>query len=159
MFVAFACPKCDAAVRAIVTGETREFSCPNCGFARTLETPQGDTAPDHCLICNSDELYVRKDFPQRLGLTILAIGFVASSVAWAYYQRYLAYGVLFGTAAIDFVLYFAVGNLLQCYRCQTQYRDVSGLEAFEPFNLETHEKHRQQLARMQVAKAKDGTGA
>jgi hypothetical protein len=64
------------------------------------------------------------------------------------------YGVLFATALIDVVLYFTVGNLLQCYRCQAHYRGIPGLEDREPFNLETHEKHRQQKIRLeQSAKA------
>ena len=54
------------------------------------------------------------------------------------------FGILFATALIDVVLYLTVGNLLQCYRCQAQYRGVPGLENHEPFDLETHEKHRQQ---------------
>jgi hypothetical protein len=56
--------------------------------------------------------------------------------------------VLFATALIDVILYFAVGNVLQCYRCQAQYRGIPGLENYTGFNLETHEKHRQQKIRL-----------
>jgi hypothetical protein len=59
------------------------------------------------------------------------------------------YGVLFATALIDVVLYLTVGNVLQCYRCHAQYRGLPGLEHHQPFNLETHEKHRQQRIRLQ----------
>jgi len=38
--------------------------------------------------------------------------------------------------------------LVQCYRCQAQYRGVPGLESHGGFNLETHEKHRQQRLRL-----------
>jgi hypothetical protein len=58
------------------------------------------------------------------------------------------YGVLFTFALIDVVLYLVVGNVLHCYRCQAQYRGVPGLEEHQPFNLETHEKHRQQQIRL-----------
>ena len=61
------------------------------------------------------------------------------------------YAVLFATALIDVVLYLAVGNLLQCYRCQAQYRGLGGLEGHQPFDLETHEKHRQQTIRLKQA--------
>ena len=101
-----------------------------------------------CVVCPSDDLYLRKDFSQRLGVTIVALGIVVSTVFWYYRMPFWTYGVLFLTALIDLALYFTVGNLLQCYRCQTQYRDVPGLADFEAFNLETHERHRQQLARL-----------
>jgi hypothetical protein len=38
--------------------------------------------------------------------------------------------------------------VLNCYRCQAQYRDVPGLENHGGFDLETHERHRQQVARL-----------
>ncbi len=58
------------------------------------------------------------------------------------------YAILFVMALIDVLLYVLVGNLLQCYRCQAQYRGVAGLEGRERFHLETHERHRQQVARL-----------
>ena len=58
------------------------------------------------------------------------------------------FAVLFVSAAVDFVLFFTVKNLLQCYRCHCEYRGVAGIDQFAPFSLETHEKYRQQAARM-----------
>jgi hypothetical protein len=91
---------------------------------------------------------VRKDFSQSLGVAIVVVGIVASSVFWAYHMPYWTYGVLFATALIDVVLYLTVGNVLQCYRCQAQYRGTPGLESHGGFDLETHEKHRQQKIRL-----------
>ena len=101
-----------------------------------------------CLVCSSTELFIRKDFSQRLGVTIVVAGIVVSSVFWEYRMPYWTYGVLFATALIDVVLYFTVGNVLQCYRCQAQYRGVPGSENHGGFDLETHEKYRQQRARL-----------
>jgi hypothetical protein len=81
-------------------------------------------------------------------VAIVAAGIVLSSVFWFYRLPFWTYGVLFATALIDVVLYLTVGNVLQCYRCQTQYRDVPGLENHGSFDLETHEKHRQQKIRL-----------
>ncbi len=78
------------------------------------------------------------------------------------HQMMATYAILFATAAVDFVLYFFTGNALQCYRCQAEYRGVEGLEKHEPFNLETHERYRQQAARLAqapgAAPAKSSTG-
>ena len=104
-----------------------------------------------CLICPSTELFIRKDFPQVLGVVIVALAAVLSSVFWYLHMPWWTYGTLFLAAFIDLVLYIFVGNQLQCYRCQAQYRGVPGLDNHEPFDLETHEKYRQQLARLEEA--------
>jgi hypothetical protein len=101
-----------------------------------------------CLVCGSEDLFVRKDFPQQLGVGIVVAGFIASSIAWSQYMTLLTFGILFATALIDVVLYLIVGEALVCYRCQAQYRMAPGIEQHSAFNLETHERYRQQAARL-----------
>lgn len=108
-------------------------------------TPEG---LKQCLVCGSQDLFVRKDFPQRLGVGIVVVGFIASSIAWSQYMTYLTFAILFATAAIDVVLYLLMGEALVCYRCHAEYRMVEGLQHHEGFNLETHERYRQMAARM-----------
>jgi hypothetical protein len=112
-----------------------------------------------CLVCGCRELFVRKDFSQRLGVTIVVIGLLLSTVAWGFHQRYLSYGILFGTALVDVVLYWLVPNLLQCYRCQAEYRGLAGLDEFESFDLETHERFRQQSLRMARSRGMGAAGS
>lgn len=103
----------------------------------------------HCLACPSHELFVRKDFPQRLGVGIVVTGFAASTVAWFFHRVLLSFAMLFLTALIDVILYFVMGNVLECYRCHAQYRGLASLDGQQAFDLEVHEKHRQQAARLQ----------
>jgi hypothetical protein len=149
MNVTFRCPHCDKTARADFSAQASAVACPNCQTTWPVQ-PGADSAEklSQCLFCPSTELFVRKDFSQSLGIGIVAAGIVVSSVFWAYHMPYWTYGVLFATALIDVVLYFTVGNLLQCYRCQAQYRSVPGLEQHGGFDLETHEKHRQQRLRL-----------
>ncbi len=91
---------------------------------------------------------MRKDFSQRLGVAIIVTGFAASSVAWFYERPIITYAILFATALMDVVLYLIVGNLLQCYRCHCEYRDVPGIDDHEAFSLEKHERFRQRAARL-----------
>jgi uncharacterized protein YbaR (Trm112 family) len=149
MNVTFRCPGCQQQGRAQFDATTSEIACPACNS--TWPVPEGavtQTRVLRCLICPSAELFIRKDFSQTLGVLIVAVGFVISSVFWYYRMPYWTYGVLFATALIDVVLYLVVGNVLHCYRCQAQYRGVPGLDNHESFNLETHEKHRQQQIRL-----------
>ena len=101
-----------------------------------------------CLVCPSQDLYIRKDFPQRVGVLLVAVGVVGSSIAWHYANLPWTFGILFATALADLALYALVGDALMCYRCGAQYRGVAQMESHGQFNLETHEKYRQLAARM-----------
>ena len=149
MNVTFRCPHCDQIDRVNFDENTQSMACPHCG--EKWSVPEGAVSGDklwRCIVCPSTELFIRKDFSQALGVAIVVAGFVISSVFWYYRMPLWTYGVLFATALIDVVLYLVVGNVLHCYRCQAQYRGVPGLENHEAFNLETHEKHRQQKIRL-----------
>jgi hypothetical protein len=103
------------------------------------------------------ELFVRKNFPQRLGVAIVVAGLAASCVAWANREMMITFGILFGTALLDVVLFLFMPNCLSCYRCGARYSGdgvanqhgdpAAGSNQFGAFDLETHEKHRQLVAR------------
>jgi hypothetical protein len=60
----------------------------------------------------------------------------------------ITFAILFGTALIDVALYLFMPDCLSCYRCGARYRGEGITGTFGGFDLETHEKYRQQLARM-----------
>ena len=155
MNVTFRCPNCDQTGRVELGPHAVELACPACGAKFLIPAgTAGNGKIGQCLVCPSTELFIRKDFSQPLGVAIVVVGVVVSSAFWAYRMPFWTYAVLFATALIDVVLYLTVGNVLQCYRCQAQYRDVPDLENYGGFDLETHEKHRQQRLRLaQHAKA------
>jgi hypothetical protein len=149
MNVTFSCPHCHEGVRCGLDGSSRELLCPACHAA--IATPANafdGTALCRCLVCPSTDLFVRKDFPQRLGVVIVAAGIVGSSVAWGMSLPIATFAILFATALVDVVLYLIVPDALMCYRCGAQYRLAEGMSRHAAFNLETHERYRQQAARM-----------
>ena len=161
MNITYPCPACEAANRAELSSDATELCCAGCG--KTLQIPKGAIADgriQRCLVCPSTDLFVRKDFPQRLGVAIVTVGLLASCVAWAKTEVNLTFGILFATAAVDVVLYFVVPNALMCYRCGAMYRGVAGIDEHESFDLETHERYRQQkirLAKMKSARSRTPT--
>jgi hypothetical protein len=149
MNVTFTCPDCQRDVRVEVAPIDQALRCPNCHAALCIPQDAFDgPALTRCLVCPSRDLFVRKDFPQRLGVAIVVVGFVASSVAWYYYSVLTTFAILFLTALVDVLLYAIVGDSLTCYRCGAQYRMAEGMERHKSFNLETHERYRQQKARL-----------
>lgn len=166
MRITYACPACQATT-SLDGIETRDsLECSAC--QAVLPIPPGafagrdggDRQPprlQRCLSCPSLELFVRKDFPQRLGLAIVVAGLAASCVAWANRELVITFGILFGTALLDVLLFLFMPNCLSCYRCGARYSgdgvagepgdpSASG-QPFGAFDLETHEKHRQLVAR------------
>lgn len=152
--VTFRCPSCQATDRADLASD--DVTCPSCQVS--VCKPNAQLSPDanaasgesitRCLVCNGRELFIRKDFPQRLGVTIVLLGFAASCITWNYQWVVATFGILFGTAAVDITLYFLMGNVLECYQCHSQYRGLPQLDGHDAFDLEIHERHRQQAARL-----------
>jgi len=151
MNVTYHCPECEQTGRVALSSETVSVACPNC--SKAIQVPSGAIAEgriDRCLVCASTELYARKDFPQRLGVVLVVLGFIGSSIAWANYQVLWSFAILFATALVDLVLYVVMGESLTCYRCHAQYRGFEEIERHGGFDLETHERYRQMAVRMKT---------
>jgi hypothetical protein len=149
MRISYICPACQNTASAALTNDSGRIDCPHC--SQQIKVP-ADSLSDgqihRCLVCPSTELYARKDFPQRLGVALVIVGFIGSSIAWANYQVLWSFAILFGTALVDLVLYLVMGESLTCYRCHAQYRGCEQIERHGGFDLETHEKYRQMAARL-----------
>jgi len=151
--ITFSCPECGAALRTEFETDGPTVKCEGCQSERTLMKPKlVEGSLRHCLACPSDELFVRKDFPQRLGVVIIGTGFAISTVFWAYEMVLWSYVPLFVSALIDATLYLTMGDVLECYRCHAQYRGLPDFEDYEQFDLEAYERHRQQAIRLEEAR-------
>ena len=148
--VTSSCPDCSGLFQSeFDDASSTQASCPMC--QSSLDLPQANMAGGYlqkCLVCPSTELFIRKDFPQRLGVTIVVIGFGVSCYFWAHHNVIATFAVLLITALIDVVLYLTMGNVLECYRCHAQYRGLPGFDDYDQFDLEAYEKHRQQALRL-----------
>jgi NAD-dependent SIR2 family protein deacetylase len=153
MNVTYNCPACHRTTRSRLASDTAAVTCTHC--QQQVNVPDSAITGKQihrCLVCPSTELFARKDFPQRLGVALVVIGFVGSSIAWFNYQVLLSFAILFITALIDLVLYIVMGESLTCYRCHAQYRGFEEIERHGGFDLETHERYRQMAARMKERK-------
>jgi len=147
MNIRFACPQCGCTLqKELLPGGN--VHCEPCGLGWVVSDAalQGN-AVRCCVVCSSRELFLRKDFPQLLGLSIVIGGLSLSCVTWYFYRLWETFALLFASALADVVLYALVGNVLTCYRCYAEYRSVSQSE-HTAFDLEVHERHRQQAARL-----------
>jgi len=151
--VTYACPHCHATSRSEFDDSTPEVTCVHC--AQKIELSESAVEGQklrRCLVCPSTDLYVRKDFPQRLGVALVGLGIIGSSIAWYHTNLMWTFGILFATALADVLLYTMVGDALMCYRCDALYRGVEEMDSHGSFDLETHEKYRQLAARIDETK-------
>ncbi|HMP03268.1 MAG TPA: hypothetical protein PKD86_08315 [Gemmatales bacterium] len=146
------CPHCEQLLPA-QSPPLASGPCPLCDAP--LEATPGSEASQTltiCRWCGHNDLYVQKDFPHWLGLSILIGGVAASFIAYGYYVIWLTWAILLGTAAADGILYYLVGNVTVCYRCLAQHRGFEPNPAHHPWDLGVGEKYRQERLRRRAVK-------
>jgi hypothetical protein len=141
------CPSCDASDRIALPGAA-EWHCPSCEHIVKLH--EAGAGLSHCAACGNAELYRKKDFPHGLGMTILVLACVASTVTYWLYDKYLTWAILIGSAAFDGLLYLWVKDVIVCYRCGAEHRGLGAeAEKVAPFELTVHERYRQERLRQE----------
>src|SRR5437870_2808623 len=149
--IRFACPVCETPDRFNLP-RSGPWRCVACGHLTAVHAAEPDGSLRQCALCSNSELYRRKDFPQWIGLSVLAIACTAFFVLQVLYHQWVAWAVLLGSAAIDGLLYYAlVGDVVVCYRCGCQHRNVPS-RAFDPHELATAERYRQERLRKEQMK-------
>ena len=118
--------------------------CPRCRDRRAVEMADRldvDRRLTRCPICDCSEFFLRKDFPQIIGLSIVVIA-AALSIWTLRSNALLAYGILAAAAIIDALLYFLFPKITVCYRCRAEFRGIVLHPEHTAFDLATHEKYR-----------------
>ena len=153
MELTYECPECHATGRVRAVESVEVLKCGGCGHDRPLRRdglePDGSLAS--CLWCATDDLYIQKDFPHGLGLGIVVVGFLVSTIFWAMYMPKSALAVLLATAGLDMAMYYLVPDVTICYRCLSQFRGprTNPAERFAPFDLAIGERYRQERIRIE----------
>lgn len=152
MQVVFQCPNCDAPNYQDAVAQKPTLSCADCEWQRDFpESDLDGETPRCCLACGNGDLWRQKDFPQGLGLLMVATGAILSTIAWWQMEPLWAIGILLAFAAIDLVLYVAMPDVLVCYRCQSRHRKAEIAEDHPRFDLELNERYRQEEIRLKEA--------
>jgi hypothetical protein len=148
MHVSFLCPACERPARAGVDHPV-DWQCAAC--EHRVHLAAAEPALPTCLVCGNHELYKKKDFPHWLGMTILVAACVTSAFTYGWYEKWLTWAILIGSAAFDGLLYLFVGDAVVCYRCHAHYKGLVPGAAHLPFELTVGERYRQeQMRRAQI---------
>ena len=124
------------------------WKCGKCGGGFT---PHGRSTLDtggglkRCAICAGERFYTQRDFNQRIGCLVAAIGAALSP---------FTYGIsLLVCLALDLGLYFLLSQATLCYRCGAIYRGVPHNPQHGPFDLHLAELEMQEGKYLQEGKS------
>ena len=119
------CPQCDAALPVAAAGAPTDIRCGRCGTVIPLQVSDAlreDRTVDVCPVCRGAELYSRKDFDPKVGLTVVVIGAAISAVFYWFALDLIAYSILAAAALIDLIVYGRLKEVTVCYRCHAEFR-------------------------------------
>jgi DNA-directed RNA polymerase subunit RPC12/RpoP len=136
----------------MVVAATTRWRCPACDH-RIVSAGLSGAGISECLVCGNRELYKKKDFPHGLGMAILVVACVISFITYGWYEKWLTWAILIGTAVFDGLLYLLVGDAAVCYRCHAHYRSIPKASGLAPFDLGTAERYRQERLRREFLQA------
>jgi hypothetical protein len=146
----FACPCCEQPAVSPVH-QAGDWQCSACDQRLHLDAA-GPTLPT-CLVCGNHELYKKKDFPHWLGMTILIVALILSTVTLIWYEWWWSWSFLIGSAIVDGVMYLMVGDVVVCYRCEAHYQGFTPTDAHQPFEITIGERYRQERMRKERARS------
>jgi hypothetical protein len=132
--IAFRCPACGGEATAGLDGLG---CCSSCGGQTKLAVSESlarDRVVDRCAACDGAQLYVQRDFNQKVGLAIVVVGALLAP-----FTPY--YASLFAAALIDAVLYTLLPEITICYRCHAHYRGCARNPRHEAFDLHLAEQY------------------
>ena len=96
-----------------------------------------------CPACGCKDLFIRKNFPQKIGLAFVVIAAITFLILSSKpHLFYIGAWVLVGAAVIDGLLYLFVPLITVCYRCRTDFKDFPLNPDHHGFELSIGEKYR-----------------
>ena len=146
MQIRYHCPT-DGCV-AIIEYEPLETSgptmeCPRCHVRhpmRVSDSIRREHLVDRCVVCGGSELFIRKDFPQRLGVAVVVV-FGLAAIYYFTVSVLIAWSILAAAVLVDLAIYAFLGKVTTCYACRAEYRKCPLNPAHEGFDLATSEKY------------------
>jgi rRNA maturation protein Nop10 len=132
--ITFRCPHCGREATAGIDGHGH---CRSCGEATTLPVPGAlgeSRVVDACPACGSSLLYVQRDFNQKAGLAVVALGAVLAPFT-PYYSSLMV------AALVDALLYALLPEITVCYRCHAHFRGFARNPQHQAFDLHVAEQY------------------
>ncbi len=134
MEVQFTCEECHSGIEVIPSLEASKVKCSVCEHVTGVKF-----TPDHlegvlsdCPSCSRKDFYKQKDFNRKVGVGLFIIAAILS--IWTYGVSLIVLWLF------DLFLFSKIGNVVICYKCNTNFRKVKNLPSIYGFNHEMHDR-------------------
>lgn len=136
---------CRAGLREALTAAGPScMKCLSCGKSHDIRIDDALVSRGEltrCAVCDGSEFFIRKDFPQRLGMTLVVLFGLVASVFFYYKNIPATFVTLASVVVVDAAIYLFVGKVTVCYRCRAEYRGLPPDPRYGGFDLATSEKY------------------
>lgn len=133
------CPECENGIFLYEMPKPGMIACKRCGKGREA-TGDGELDSQGCLqkcgLCGCTEFYRQKDFNTKLGLWMVIL---MAALALIFNKWFIE--ILVAFAVLDLALYFALGDIVLCYKCRAIYRGLPISGKIGGFDLKTHDQY------------------
>ena len=132
--IAYRCPRC---AREATAGADGQGACGACGHDERLDLSGVTGNPpivERCAACGGNQLYVQRDFNQKVGVGIVVLGGLLAPFTPYYASLVIA-------ALVDAGLYMLLPEITVCYRCQAHFRGFRRNPSHHAFDLHVAEQY------------------
>ncbi len=134
MEVQFTCEECQSGVEVVPTLEATKTKCSVCEHVAQVKFSKDHLNGDliDCPSCSRKDFYKQKDFNRKVGVGLFIIAAILS--IWTYGVSLIVLWLF------DLFLFSKIGNVVICYKCNTNFRRVKNLAEIPDFNHEMHDR-------------------
>ena len=125
------CTRCRLRHREALSPTGQSRACRECAAknqltgAGLITTAGGDCTVRQCAACGAPDLWDRRDFPQRLGWALVALGGGGAILFWATGHPFYAIGLFTIFALFDAAAHWFTPPVTVCYNCMGEMRGVT----------------------------------
>ncbi len=134
MDIQFTCKECHSSIEVVPSLNSNKIQCSVCLNIDEVNFNQEhlDGILKNCPSCNRMDFYKQKDFNRKIGVLLFIIAAILS--IWTYGVSLIVLWLC------DLFLFSKIGNVVICYKCNTNFRNVNNLSEIHGFNHEMHDR-------------------
>ena len=143
MTVQFTCNNCGSGIHVYPEKDAHKIECEVCkSFQEVIFDHNHELGIlKDCPGCSRKDFYSQKDFNRKLGVILVVLAAVVSTVMLYFGINPLWYLSTFIVLyALDFVLFRRLKPIAVCYKCQSVFRDVANIQEIPGFDHEMNDR-------------------
>lgn len=134
MDIQITCKECGSSVDINPVLEATKAQCEVCHHITEVKFTSAHVEGklEECPVCTRQDFYKQKDFNRKIGVALFVIAAIAS--IWTYGLSLVALYL------VDLFLFRKLGQVAICYKCQTNFRNLTNMNDIRDFDHEMNDR-------------------